>query len=263
MTNIESIQTDAEYEKALERIDSLMAASPETAAAHELSQLLDLVDEYQREHQPIEYPDPITAIEFRMEQANLQPSDLIPHLGSSDDAVSKVLSGAQPITPPMARALNEHLGIPLQVFAHSTQDAPNHTSPKPDSPTIDPAPPDAIERLCSFVDSVFYRPSEVALAASTANRRSSSRMTAFVSFRDRQAPSRLYHFLQDGETGDIFVKGDIDSDWRYLKIGDRCYALHMTTEGKDTRRCADMTPRFLRIAVDNGDVIAFRTQPVP
>ena len=77
--------------------------------------LADLVEAYERKHVPIDYPSPIAAIEFRMDQVGLTPRDLVPFIGSRAK-VSEVLSGKRPITMPMARALHEHLGIPAEAL---------------------------------------------------------------------------------------------------------------------------------------------------
>ena len=115
MTHIRPVRTEADYETALARIDALMDADPDSPEARELDMLVDLVDLYESRHEPMEYPDPVSAIEFRMEQAGLKPRDLIPFIGSRAK-VSEVLSGKRAITMTMARALHEHLGIPADVL---------------------------------------------------------------------------------------------------------------------------------------------------
>ena len=110
MADIEPIRTEADYETALARIDELMDVEPGSAEGRELDVLVDLVDLYESRHEPMGWPDPVAAIEFRMEQADLSPRDLIPFVGSGAK-VSEVLSGKRTITKPMARALHEHLGI--------------------------------------------------------------------------------------------------------------------------------------------------------
>ena len=115
MTEVEQIRTEADYETVLTRIDELMDAEPASPEGRELDVLVDLVDLYERRHEPVGYPDPVGAIEFRMEQAGLSPRDLVPFIGTSAK-VSEVLSGKRPITRPMARALHEHLGIPADVL---------------------------------------------------------------------------------------------------------------------------------------------------
>ena len=126
MADIEPIRTEADYETALARIDELMNAEPGSPEGRELDVLVDLVDLYESRHEPMGYPDPVAAIEFRMEQAGLSPRDLIPFLGSRAK-VSEVLSGKRAITMPMARALHEHLGIPADVLLRR----PDHTREQP------------------------------------------------------------------------------------------------------------------------------------
>ena len=115
MADIEPIRTEADHETALARIDELMDAEPGSPEGRELDVLVDLVDLYESRHEPMGYPDPVAAIEFRMEQADLSPRDLIPFIGSRAK-VSEVLAGKRAITMPMARALHEHLGIPADVL---------------------------------------------------------------------------------------------------------------------------------------------------
>ncbi|MCY4128884.1 MAG: ImmA/IrrE family metallo-endopeptidase [Gammaproteobacteria bacterium] len=115
MNEIKPIRTETDYETALARIDLLMGAEPGSEGFNELDVLADLVEHYEDREYAMGYPSPIAAIEFRMEQANLTPRDLIPILGSRAK-VSEVLSGKRAITMPMARALHEHLGIPADVL---------------------------------------------------------------------------------------------------------------------------------------------------
>ena len=112
---INPIRTEKDYESACVRIDELMDAVPGSAEYDELDVLTDLVERYENKHEPMGYPSPIAAIEFRMEQGMLSPEDLVPFIGSRVK-VSEVLSGKRSITLPMARALHEHLGIPAEVL---------------------------------------------------------------------------------------------------------------------------------------------------
>ena len=114
-----SIRTEEEYEAALARIDEIFDAEKGTAEGEELDELADLVEFYEDKHYPIGLPDPISAIEFRMDQANLTQRDLIPYIGSSAK-VAEVLSGKRDLTMSMARALHEHLGIPADVLLQKT-----------------------------------------------------------------------------------------------------------------------------------------------
>ena len=114
-TKIRPIRSEKDYDEALARIDVLMDAAPGSPAFDELDVLADLVELYESRHEPMGYPSPLTALEFRMEQGNLRPRDLIPFIGSRAK-VSEVLSGKRAITMPMARALHKHLGIPADVL---------------------------------------------------------------------------------------------------------------------------------------------------
>ena len=115
MADIEPIRIEADYKTALARIDELMGAKPGSPEGRELDVLVNLVDLYESRHEPMGYPDPVAAIEFRMEQAGLSPRDPIPFIGSRAK-VSEVLSGKRPITMPVARVLHVHLGIPVDVL---------------------------------------------------------------------------------------------------------------------------------------------------
>ncbi|MGC1588396.1 MAG: transcriptional regulator, partial [Rhodomicrobium sp.] len=115
MAHIIPIRTEADHKAALARIDALMDAEVGTPEADELSVLVDLVEAYEAKHFPIDLPTPVEAIRYRMEQAGLEPRDLEPYIGSRGK-VSEVLSGKQPLTLPMIRALHRHLGIPAEVL---------------------------------------------------------------------------------------------------------------------------------------------------
>ena len=122
-SKLKPIRTEKDCAAALARIDALMDARPGSAEFDELDVLADLVELYESKHEPIGYPGSVAAIEFRMEQENLSPRDLIPFLGSRAK-VSEVLSGKRAITMPMARALHEHLGIPADVLLSEPGVAP-------------------------------------------------------------------------------------------------------------------------------------------
>ena len=127
MADIRPVRTEADYETALARIDELMDADPDSPEARELDVLVDLVDLYESRNEPMGHPDPVSAIEFRMDQAGLKRRDLIPFIGSRAK-VSEVLSGKRTITMPMARALHEHLGIPAAVLLRQSGETRNDTS---------------------------------------------------------------------------------------------------------------------------------------
>ena len=111
MATIKPVRTSVDYERALVRIDDLMGAQEGSADGEELDVLVDLVELYEARNEPVALPDPVAAIEFRMDQQGLTARDLVPYLGSRS-RVSEVLSGKRAITMPMARALHQHLGFP-------------------------------------------------------------------------------------------------------------------------------------------------------
>jgi HTH-type transcriptional regulator/antitoxin HigA len=71
------------------------------------------VEDYESKHQPVDPPDPIEAIKFRMEQMNLTHNDLEPLIGPRG-RVTEVINRKRPLTLPMIRRLNEKLHIPLE-----------------------------------------------------------------------------------------------------------------------------------------------------
>ena len=124
MAHIRAIRSQRDYDAALTRITELMDAlsipggqldDAGDPGRVELDVLTDLVELYEERHDPIGLPDPISAIKFRMDQANLTRRDLVPFIGSRAK-VSEVLAGKRPITMSMARALHHHLGIPAEIL---------------------------------------------------------------------------------------------------------------------------------------------------
>ncbi|MGB7416876.1 MAG: ImmA/IrrE family metallo-endopeptidase [Thermosynechococcaceae cyanobacterium] len=114
-TAIKPIRSEADYDAALAQIDSLMDAAAGTDDADDLEVLATLVEIYEKQHFPVDMPDPIEAIKFRMDQENLTARDLVPLIGSRAK-VSEVLSGKRTLTLKMIRALHEHLEIPADVL---------------------------------------------------------------------------------------------------------------------------------------------------
>lgn len=109
------IKTTAEHERALARIEELYTAKPGTPKGDELELLILLVETYEAKEFPIDLPDPIEAIRFRMQQANLKQKDLIPIFGSKSK-VSEVLNGKRELSLSMIRKLASELGIPTEVL---------------------------------------------------------------------------------------------------------------------------------------------------
>ena len=112
---IKPIRTEEDHRRALERIDKIFDAEEGTPEGDELEVLVDLVMFYESKTVDIGFPDPISAIKFRMDQAGLTQRDLIPYIGNRSK-VSEVLSGKRDLTLSMARALHQNLGIPADVL---------------------------------------------------------------------------------------------------------------------------------------------------
>jgi HTH-type transcriptional regulator/antitoxin HigA len=109
------IKTDKQYKSAMARIDEIFSARPRTPEGDELELLLLLVEKYEEEVFPIDLPDPVTAIRFRMDQQGLKQKDLEPYIGSKSK-VSEVLSGRRELSLTMIRKLVTGLGIPAEVL---------------------------------------------------------------------------------------------------------------------------------------------------
>ena len=124
MAVITPIRTEGDYDAALARIDELMGAEEGSPEGAELEVLADLVELYEEKNYPVPLPDPVAAIEFRMDQAGLSPQDLVPILGSRS-TVSEVLSGKRALTMAMARALHKHLGILAEVLLQEQAATPD------------------------------------------------------------------------------------------------------------------------------------------
>ncbi|HET6386562.1 MAG TPA: helix-turn-helix domain-containing protein [Armatimonadota bacterium] len=112
---VKPIRTDADYRTALAEIEQLFEAATGTPESDRLEVLTILVDSYEREHYPIDPPDPIEAMLFYMESRGLSRRDLETYIGSRA-RVSEVLSRRRPLTIDMIRRLHEGLGIPADIL---------------------------------------------------------------------------------------------------------------------------------------------------
>ncbi len=110
---IHPINTEDDYNHAMLRIDALMDAEPGTEEGAELDVLATLVEAYERDNFPIESPDPVEAILFRMEQLGIDRKALEPYLGGRS-RVSEVLNRKRNLSMSQVRKLHEGLNIPLE-----------------------------------------------------------------------------------------------------------------------------------------------------
>ena len=115
--NIRPIHTHVDYKAALKDVSALIDRDPApgTPQGDRLDVLTTLIQAYEAKHFPIDAPDPIEAIKFRMEQQGLSVKDLEPIIGQSN-RVYEVLNRKRPLTLAMIRRLHSSLGIPAEVL---------------------------------------------------------------------------------------------------------------------------------------------------
>ena len=111
------IKNKTDYEETLFELENLLDRDPApgTPENEGLELLTLLIQDYESRQYELVPPNPIEAINFRMEQQNLTPRDLIPYIGSRSK-VSEVLAGKRSLTLSMIRALHSGLGIPASVL---------------------------------------------------------------------------------------------------------------------------------------------------
>ena len=109
------IKTKKEYENALVRLEDIFDSKPGSSQGDELEILGILIDKYEQERYPIDFPDPIEAIKFRMEQLGYSQNDLANVVGLKSRA-SEILSKKRKLTLGMIRNLHNILNIPTDVL---------------------------------------------------------------------------------------------------------------------------------------------------
>ena len=120
MKALKPLRTEADYEAAIVEIEALWGAPAGTPKGDRLDILATLVDVYENEHYPMDPPDPIEAIVFRMEQQGLTRKDLEGILGSRT-RVAEVLNRRRGLSINMIRRLHDTLGISAEVLIRPTQ----------------------------------------------------------------------------------------------------------------------------------------------
>jgi len=116
--NTKILRTEQEYNEACARIYAIINSTENlietnTPEGEEMELLSLLVEKFDQEHYPIEAPNPIEAIKFRMEQMNLKQADIASLFGGKT-RISEVLHGKRPLNLNMITLLNRYLGIPLE-----------------------------------------------------------------------------------------------------------------------------------------------------
>lgn len=118
MRNLRPIRSEKDYEEALAEVEKLWGAKTGTPKGDRLDVLAILIEAYEAEHYPMDPPDPIDAIKFRMEQQDLTCKDLEKVLGTRM-RVSEVLNRKRGLSINMIRALHQKLGISADVLIRS------------------------------------------------------------------------------------------------------------------------------------------------
>ena len=114
---IKAIRTEADYRAALQEVSALIDLDPavDSPDGERLEVMGALVQAYEAKHYPMDPPDPIEAIKFRMDQAGMTVKDLVPYIGSLN-RVYEVLSYKRPLSLNMIRRLSEGMHIPAEVL---------------------------------------------------------------------------------------------------------------------------------------------------
>lgn len=120
MKALRPIRTEADYDAALKEVEALWGARSGTPAGDRLDILATLIEAYEDDHYPMDPPDPIAAIKFRMEQQGLTRKDLEGILGTRT-RVAEVLNGRRGLSINMIRRLHDRLGIPAEVLIRPTR----------------------------------------------------------------------------------------------------------------------------------------------
>lgn len=111
--DIKVIKTEEDYNQALKRLEEIFHAPADSEEGDEAEILSILIEKYEDEHYPIEAPDPIEAIKFRMEQMGMDNKDLAEIIGYKS-RVSEIFSGKRKLSLKMIRNLHEKLNIPYE-----------------------------------------------------------------------------------------------------------------------------------------------------
>jgi HTH-type transcriptional regulator/antitoxin HigA len=112
---VKPVKTKKDYTLAMQSLERIFDAKPGTRKGDELEVLGILIEKYENEHYPIDFPDPIDAIKFRMEQLGYSQNDLAEVVGLKSRA-SEILNKKRKLTLEMIRKLHSQLNIPTQVL---------------------------------------------------------------------------------------------------------------------------------------------------
>jgi HTH-type transcriptional regulator / antitoxin HigA len=112
---VKPVRSRRDYDAALKEVERLWGAKSGTRDGDRLDVLATLIDAYEAEHYPMDPPDPIEAIEFRMEQQGLTRRDLEEIIGTRT-RIAEILNRKRGLSIRMIRRLHERLGISADVL---------------------------------------------------------------------------------------------------------------------------------------------------
>ena len=126
---IKAIKSAEQYEAACASLYTLMNTSaepvdPDSETGEAMELLAILIEKYERDHFPVDPPDPVDAILFRMDQMNLKQKDLAPYFGGKTK-ISEVLNRKRPLSLRTIALLHENLGIPLDSLVRTKKSITN------------------------------------------------------------------------------------------------------------------------------------------
>ena len=125
--DIKPIKNERDYEQALRRVESLWQSPEGSPESDELDVLATLIEAYECNRYPIDLPDPVEAIKFRLEQENKDSRSLIGVIGQRT-RVYEVLRGKRSLSLNMIRALHDKFGIPANVLIQPARKTRKPTS---------------------------------------------------------------------------------------------------------------------------------------
>lgn len=111
--DIKVIKTEEDYNRSLKRLEKIFHAPVDSKEGDEAEILSLLIEKYEETHYPIDPPDPIEAIKFRMEQMGMNKKDLAEIIGYKS-RVSEIFSRKRKLSLKMIRSLHEKLNIPYE-----------------------------------------------------------------------------------------------------------------------------------------------------
>ena len=115
---VKPIRSDSDYQATLRRIEELWGSPVGSSGGDELEVLVTLVEAFEREHYPVDLPDPVEAIRFRLEQNGSDIRALIGVIGQRT-RVYEVMRRDRPLSLAMIRRLHDKLGIPAEVLIYA------------------------------------------------------------------------------------------------------------------------------------------------